>query len=102
MDKIMIGALPYMSVMPAVPAGTALNGIENYMTAGAATVACMAPPMVCVAINKARYTAKGIVENKTFSLNFPSVKDVVPTDCCGIVSGAQVISQRSGLPFMVN
>ena len=85
MDKITLGPMPYMSVMPAVLVGTTLKGKANYMTAGAATVACMAPPMVCVAINKARYTAKGIEENKTFSLNFPSVdrcgRDRLLRDC---------------------
>lgn len=88
MDKITLGAMPYMSVMPTLLVGANVNGKANYMTAAWATVACMAPPMVCVAINKTRYTAKGIDENKTFSLNVPSAKDVVEADYCGIVSGA--------------
>jgi hypothetical protein len=88
-DKITIGPMPYMSVMPIVLVGANVNGKANYMTAGAATVACMAPPMVCVALNKARYTVKGIEENKTFSLNVPSVDHLVEADYCGIVSGAQ-------------
>lgn len=81
--------MPYMSVMPALLVGVNVKGKANYMTAAWATVACMAPPMVCVAINKTRYTAKGIEENKTFSLNIPSAKQVVETDHCGLVSGAQ-------------
>jgi flavin reductase (DIM6/NTAB) family NADH-FMN oxidoreductase RutF len=89
MDKITIGPMPYMSIMSIVLVGANVNGRANYMTAGAATVACMAPPMVCVALNKARYTVKGIGENKTFSLNVPSVNHVVEADYCGIVSGAQ-------------
>jgi flavin reductase (DIM6/NTAB) family NADH-FMN oxidoreductase RutF len=88
MEKITLGAMPYMSVMPTLLVGANVKGKPNYMTAAWATVACMAPPMVCVAINKARYTAKGIEENKTFSLNVPSAKDVVEADYCGIVSGA--------------
>ena len=99
MDKIMLGPVPYMSVMPAVLVGTTLKGKANYMTAGAATVACMAPPMVCIAINKDRHTARGIEENKTFSLNFPSVKDVVGTDYCGIVSGAREDKSKVWTPF---
>ena len=89
MEKITLGPMPYMSVLPTVLVGANVKGKPNYMTAAWATVACMAPPMVCVAINKARYTAKGIEENKTFSLNIPSVKRVVETDHCGLVSGAQ-------------
>ena len=89
MDKITLGPMPYMSVMPTLLVGANVKGSPNYMTAAWATVACMAPPMVCVALNKTRYTVKGIEENKTFSLNVPSVKFVVETDHCGLVSGSQ-------------
>jgi flavin reductase (DIM6/NTAB) family NADH-FMN oxidoreductase RutF len=87
MEKITIGPMPYLSVMPTLLVGANVRGKANYMTAAWATVACMAPPMVCVAINTARYTAMGIEENKTFSLNVPSAKYVVETDYCGTVSG---------------
>ncbi|MFA6331605.1 MAG: flavin reductase family protein [Methanoregula sp.] len=89
MDKITLGPMPYMSVMPTLIVGSNVKGKANYMTAAWATVACMAPPMVCVALNKTRFTAKGIEENKTFSLNVPSAKHVVETDHCGLVSGSQ-------------
>jgi flavin reductase (DIM6/NTAB) family NADH-FMN oxidoreductase RutF len=89
MDKITLGPMPYMSVMPTLLVGADVRGKPNYMTAAWATVACMAPPMVCVALNKTRYTVKGIEENKTFSLNVPSAKHVVETDHCGLVSGTQ-------------
>jgi flavin reductase (DIM6/NTAB) family NADH-FMN oxidoreductase RutF len=95
MEKITLGPMPFMSVMPTLLVGANVKGKPNYMTAAWATVACMAPPMVCVAINKMRYTAKGIEENKTFSLNVPSAKQVVETDHCGLVSGAQV--DKSGV-----
>ncbi|MDD1687580.1 flavin reductase family protein [Methanoregula sp.] len=87
MDKVTLGPMPYMSVMPTLLVGANVNGKANYMTAAWATVACMAPPMVCVALNKTRFTVKGIDENKTFSLNVPSAKHVVETDYCGLVSG---------------
>jgi flavin reductase (DIM6/NTAB) family NADH-FMN oxidoreductase RutF len=90
MAKVTVGPMPYMSVMPTVLVGANVKGKPNYMTAAWATVACMAPPMVCVALNKTRYTVKGIEENKTFSLNVPSLKQVVETDHCGLVSGTQV------------
>ncbi|PKL64879.1 MAG: NADPH-flavin oxidoreductase [Methanomicrobiales archaeon HGW-Methanomicrobiales-3] len=89
MEKITLGAMPYMSVMPTLLVGANVKGKPNYMTAAWATVACMAPPMVCVAINKTRYTALGIEENKTFSLNVPSTRDVTAADYCGIVSGSK-------------
>lgn len=87
MEKIPLGPMPYMSVMPTVLVGADVDGKPTYMTAAWATVACMVPPMVCVAINRERYTAKGIDQNGTFSLNVPSVDQVIPADYCGIVSG---------------
>jgi len=95
MKKITLGPMPYMSVMPTLLVGANLEGKPNYMTAAWVTVACMAPPMVCVAINKMRYTAKGIEENRTFSLNVPSIEQVVETDHCGLVSGAH--EDKSGV-----
>lgn len=88
MDKIELGPMPYMSVMPSVLVGVNVNGKPNYMTAAWATVACLNPPMVCVALNKARYTVKGLEENKTFSLNVTTTDQVIETDHCGLVSGA--------------
>lgn len=88
MKKITIGPMPYMSAMPTVLVGALVKGKPNYMVAAWATVACMAPPMVCVAINKGRHTWKGITEHNTFSLNVPSVSKMIETDHCGIVSGA--------------
>jgi flavin reductase (DIM6/NTAB) family NADH-FMN oxidoreductase RutF len=87
MQKMKLGPMPYMSVMPTLLVGATVEGKPNYMTAAWATVACMSPPMVCVALNKGRYTVKGIQENGTFSLNVPSVNQAVETDYCGLVSG---------------
>ena len=95
MEKITIGPMPYMSVMPTLLVGANVKGKANYMTAAWSTVACMAPPMICVALNKARYTVKGIEENQTFSLNVPSARHVVEADYCGLVSGAQ--EDKSGV-----
>jgi flavin reductase (DIM6/NTAB) family NADH-FMN oxidoreductase RutF len=94
MEKIKIGPMSYMSVMPTVLVGANVDRKPNYMTAAWATVACMVPPMVCVAVNKARYTSKGIEENRTFSLNVPSVRHVIATDYCGLVSGEREDKSR--------
>src|SRR5512135_706571 len=89
MDKVQLGPQPFMGVMPAVLVGANTNGKPNFMTAAWATVACMSPPMVCVAINHARHTALGIEANGAFSLNIPSAKQAVATDYCGITTGAR-------------
>jgi flavin reductase (DIM6/NTAB) family NADH-FMN oxidoreductase RutF len=75
--------------MPTVLVGANVGGKPNYMTAAWCGMACMAPPMIAVAINHARHTLKGIEENKTFSINVPSTKQVVETDYCGIVTGTR-------------
>ncbi|MDD1718659.1 MAG: flavin reductase family protein [Methanoregulaceae archaeon] len=90
MEKVQLGPMPYMSVMPTLLVGANVHGKPNYMVAAWATVACLSPPMVCVAINHARHTAKGIDENGNFSLNVPSASQAVETDHCGITSGASV------------
>lgn len=87
MAKVTVGPMPYMSVMPTVLVGANVNGKPNYMAVAWATVACMAPPMVCVALNKERYTVRGIEENRTFSVNIASAAQVVAADHCGLVSG---------------
>jgi flavin reductase (DIM6/NTAB) family NADH-FMN oxidoreductase RutF len=102
MDKITLGPMPYMSVMPALLVGAQVKGKPNYMVAAWATVACMAPPMVCVALNKTRYTVRGIEENRTFSLNVPSADLVAKVDYCGLVSGAQEDKSKIFLSFYGN
>ena len=87
MEKISLGPRPYMSVMPAVLVGANVGGKPNYMAVAWSGVAFMEPPMIAVAINKVRHTEKGILENRTFSVNIPSAKYAVETDYCGIVSG---------------
>jgi flavin reductase (DIM6/NTAB) family NADH-FMN oxidoreductase RutF len=89
MDKVQLGPQPFMGVMPAVLVGANVDGKPNFMTAAWATVACMSPPMVCVAINHNRHTALGIEANGAFSINIPSGKQVTETDYCGLTSGVR-------------
>ncbi len=89
MDKISIGPKTLMHPMPTVLVGSSVGGKPNYMAVAWCGIACMAPPMVAVAINHVRHTLKGIEENKTFSVNVPSLAQVVETDHCGMVTGAR-------------
>ena len=52
------------------------------------------PPMVAVPIRHERYTLKGILENRTFSVNIPSVQMAKEADYCGIVSGLKTDKVR--------
>ncbi len=89
MDKVTMGPKTLMYPMPAVLIGADVGGKPNYMVAAWCGIACMVPPMVAVAINHARHTLKGITGNKAFSVNVPSVKRVIETDHCGLVTGAR-------------
>lgn len=90
MKKASLGPRPYITPMPAVLVGANVQGKPNYMAVAWAGVACMDPPMVAVAINKARHTEKGILENKAFSVNIPAAKNAVVTDYCGMASGSKI------------
>ena len=43
LDKILLGLMPYMSVMPTLLVGATVKGNPNYMTAAWATVAAWRP-----------------------------------------------------------
>jgi flavin reductase (DIM6/NTAB) family NADH-FMN oxidoreductase RutF len=45
------------------------------------------PPMVALPIRHKHHTLKGIMENKTFSVNIPMLDLVKESDYCGIISG---------------
>ncbi|MCD1294340.1 NADPH-flavin oxidoreductase [Methanocella sp. CWC-04] len=90
MDKLAMGPRPYLFPMPTVLIGANVNEKPNYMAAAWASIANWVPPMVAVAVNHARYTNKGINENRTFSVNMPSRKQLAKTDYCGLVSGNMV------------
>jgi len=89
LSKASLGPRPYMTPMPVVLVGANVGGRPNFMTAAWTSVACMDPPMIAVAINKARHTEKGIKENRAFSVNVPSTRSAVGLDHCGLVSGGR-------------
>jgi flavin reductase (DIM6/NTAB) family NADH-FMN oxidoreductase RutF len=89
MDKVTLGPKPLMYPMPTVLVGANVGGNPNYMTAAWCSIACMSPPMVSVALNHARHTLKGVLENKAFSINVPPAREIIKADHCGIATGAR-------------
>jgi flavin reductase (DIM6/NTAB) family NADH-FMN oxidoreductase RutF len=83
--KIELGAKNCLYPLPTVLVGALVNDKPNY--AAIAHVGIMEPNAVSLGMNKIHYTNKGIMANKTFSINIPSTKQVKETDYCGIVSG---------------
>jgi len=88
-----LGALNALYPMPVVLVGAMVDGKANFITI--AHVGIFTLDEISLGINRSHYTNRGIKENRTFSVNFPSDDMVVETDYAGIVSGKQ--SDKSSL-----
>ena len=91
--KISLGAKNCLYPLPTTIVGANINGQPNYITI--AHVGIMDLVSISLGMNKVHYTNSGIKENKTFSVNIPSVAMVKETDYCGLVSGKSV--DKAGL-----
>jgi flavin reductase (DIM6/NTAB) family NADH-FMN oxidoreductase RutF len=74
-------------VRPILIVGANVAGKANFFEVGGGGSVSTDPPMVAVPIRHERYTLKGILENRTFSVNIPPVQMAKEADYCGIVSG---------------
>ncbi len=95
MEKVKIGASSFEYPMPVVLVGAKVEGKANFMAAAWMMKANYKPLMLVVAIGKTHYTATGIQENRTFSVNLPGADLIEKTDYCGLVSGKE--ADKSGL-----
>jgi len=68
--------------------GANINDKPNYLTIAWGGI--MGMRKIYIASNKTHYTNRGIRENKTFSINIPSVELVKETDYCGLHSGIKM------------
>ena len=85
--KKKLGPQPMLWPHPTVLVGTVFEGRVDFAAYAWTGVAASKPPAVTVAIQHHRHTLKGIHQNRTFSVNIPSVELVKATDYCGLVSG---------------
>jgi len=69
--------------------GTTVDGKVNFAPFAWCGIAGGEPPVVTVGVRHQRHTLKGIMQNRTFSVNVPSIDLLEATDYCGMVSGAQ-------------
>ena len=86
MEKINIGNNVFLLPMPMVLVGARIKGRPNFMAVAWVSRVNASPNVMCVAIGN-KFTAEGILENKEFSINIPSVDLMPQTDLMGIVSG---------------
>ena len=89
LKKIKMGTLQFLNPKPVVLVGTVIDDKPNFLTVSWTGITSSNPPTMSVSIRNIRYSLKGIQENKTFSVNIPSVKMVKETDYCGSVSGSK-------------
>jgi len=90
MEKREMGAYNYLYPVPAVLVGSLVNGKINYEMLGNCGIISMHPATLYISSDKKHYTNIGIKENSTFSVNIPSITNVVEADYCGIVSGSKI------------
>lgn len=90
MKKIKIGNKGYLYPNPTVLVGANVNGRPNYLNVSYCGLVNRIPAMISISLNRNHYTCNGIKQNKSFSVNIPSVDMLDVTDYCGIVSGNEV------------
>jgi flavin reductase (DIM6/NTAB) family NADH-FMN oxidoreductase RutF len=87
MVKITLPPQAFMVMRPILLAGANAGGKPNFMEVGSGMVLSSDPPMVELPIRFHQLTLSGILENRTFSVNLPSVDNAKELDYCGMVSG---------------
>ena len=90
MKKVELPPDRLMYPRPTLLVGSNVNGKANFMAMGGGGVVNAEPPMMGVLLRHKSYTLKGIWQNRTFSINTPSVDQLKEADFCGIASGADV------------
>jgi flavin reductase (DIM6/NTAB) family NADH-FMN oxidoreductase RutF len=87
MTKKTFGPQPMVWPHPTVLVGAITDGQPDFAAVAWTGVAASNPASVTIALQPHRHSLKGIYQNRTFSVNVPSVDLVKETDYCGLVSG---------------
>jgi len=90
MQKIKLGAIPYLYPIPIVLVGADVDGRANYTEVGDCAVMGIRPALVAVSLGKDHHTTRGIDAHGAFSVNMPTRELLAVTDYCGIASGNDV------------
>ncbi|NTV38010.1 MAG: flavin reductase family protein [Anaerolineales bacterium] len=88
--KIALGKLPYVYPIPITLVGADVHGRPNFAEIGDLGLMGINPALVVISSHRDHYTNLGILENGTFSINFPTTSMLAKTDSCGVVSGREV------------
>lgn len=85
-----MGNKGYLYPNPIVLVGAKVNGKPNYLNVSYCGIVNRILAMISISLNRSHYTCGGIKQNKSFSVNIPSIEMLGVTDYCGIVSGKDV------------
>lgn len=85
--KQKLGNIPYIFPVPIVLVGANVDGKPNFETIGDVGLMGIKPPIVYISSGMDHYTNRGILANKTFSINYPTTDMLPIVDYCGQVSG---------------
>jgi flavin reductase (DIM6/NTAB) family NADH-FMN oxidoreductase RutF len=88
--RIKLGPIPYVYPVPIVLVGATVDGRPNYATVGDCAIMGIDPALVAVSLGEGHYTTRGILVNRTFSVNVPSTERLPLVDYFGTVSGRDV------------
>jgi flavin reductase (DIM6/NTAB) family NADH-FMN oxidoreductase RutF len=89
-DKKTLGSKSFLYPMPVTLVGADVDGKPNFLTVAYIGIVNAKPGMVAFGSNRKHYTNKGILANRTFSINIPSRDQLEITDYIGLYSGAQI------------
>lgn len=97
MPKQAIGAVNALYPSLVTIVGTVVNEKPNWITIS--HVGIMTFGVISLGMGKKHYSNAGIHQNKTFSVNIPSMEQRVVTDYVGIVSGEKVDKSQTFTTF---
>jgi flavin reductase (DIM6/NTAB) family NADH-FMN oxidoreductase RutF len=94
MEKQKLGPQPLLYPLPVVLVGANVDGRANFQAVSWCGIASFSPPSVTIGLQSERYTLKGLLEHRTFSVNVASTDMLQNVDYCGIHSGKDVDKSR--------
>jgi flavin reductase (DIM6/NTAB) family NADH-FMN oxidoreductase RutF len=90
MNKMTLGNKSLLYPMPVTIVGADVEGKPNFLTIAFIGIVNANPGMVAFGSNRKHYTNKGILANRTFSVNVPSQDQLEITDYVGLYSGSNI------------
>ena len=90
MNKTTLGNKSLLYPMPVTIVGADVEGKPNFLTIAFIGIVNANPGMVAFGSHRKHFTNKGILANRTFSINIPSRDQLEITDYVGLYTGAKI------------